>query len=108
VVVAAATATWQGARVGITADLGPTVGATFAWGSGYASDSDDHALAAGGAGGLRLSFWGDASRSWAEVRVVKWMTTHRLRVDPPMGAAVTADLPGVEAFLTLGWSLPIF
>jgi len=104
---AAGTAAWQGSRLSVAGDLGALAGATFAWGSGYPSNATDAALALGLAAGVRLQLTGGPSRAWVELRAVKWLTAQRLLVDSSTTNPLAADLPGIEGFLTLGWSLPV-
>ena len=103
----AGTAAWQSARLGLAADLGPLAALTFAWGSGYPSNTGDRAPALGVAAGVRLQMVGGSARPWIELRGVRWLTSQRLRVDSSNTDPVTAELPAYEAFVTLGWSLPV-
>ena len=83
----AGTAVWQGDRLGVAADLGWLGGATFAWGSGYPSNSNDVALSLGLAAGVRVLLSGGRSIPWLDVRVARWLTAHRLLVDSSAGTA---------------------
>ncbi len=98
---------WRLGSLVIVADVGPLAGGTFAWGSGYPNNQTDQALVFGVCAGLRLQLGEGQSRPWLEVRIVDWPLTQRLRFDSVGGDPITATLPALEGFLTLGWSLPV-
>jgi hypothetical protein len=106
--MAAAFFAWPVGASVLSADLGPAVTPTFAWGSGYPSNKTDQALSVGLNAGGRLQLGRGPSRPWLEIRLIRWLTAQRLRFDSTASGPVTADLPGTEGFLTLGWSLPVW
>jgi hypothetical protein len=105
--VLAGRASWRTGRVVLAADLGPVGAVAAAWGSGYPSDLSDRGLAFGVAAGVRLEVADGSARPWIALRAIDWLAPQRLRFDAPPLDPVTADLPGFEGFLTVGWSLPV-
>jgi hypothetical protein len=100
-------ASWRTGRTVLAADLGPVGALAIAWGSGYPSNLSDRGVAFGVAAGVRLEVADGSTRPWIELRAIEWLAPQRLRFDAPPLEPVTADLPGFEGFLTIGWSLPL-
>ena len=98
---------WPLGRLVLAADAGALAAVTFAWGEGYPSNQNDHALAFGLSAGLRVALATTFARPWVEVRLIGWPTAQRLRFDEAGSAATVSDLPPVESNLTLGWSLSL-
>ena len=98
---------WPFRAATVSADLGPVVSETIAWGSSYPTDKTDHALSVGGSVGVRLLIAAGPLRPWVELRAIEWLTAQRLRFDTADSGAATADLPRTELFAALGCSLPL-
>ena len=104
----ASTASFGGPRLRLAMDLGPLVGLTVAWGSGYPSNQTDASPTWGVTGGLRLQLALASSRLWGELRVVDWLHAQSLQHEiQPTGIVGSADLPSLEVLLSLGWSFAI-
>jgi hypothetical protein len=89
-------------------DLGPLLGLTVAWGSGYPANETDTSITWGLTGGLRLQMVADSSRYWIELRVIDWLRTERLQHEVlPSGPSVWATLPSLEGLASAGWSFAL-
>jgi hypothetical protein len=101
-------ASWRSNRVQLGLDLGPLLGLTVAWGSGFPANETDTSITWGLTGGLRLQMVADSSQYWIELRMIDWLRTERLQHEVlPSGPSVSASLPSLEGLVSAGWSFAL-
>jgi hypothetical protein len=101
-------ASWRSNRVQLGLDLGPLIGMTVAWGSGYPTNDTDASITWGLTGGLRMQLVANARSYWIELRVIDWMRTESLQHEVlPSGPSGSVELPSFEGLLSLGWSFAL-
>jgi hypothetical protein len=87
----------------LSLDLGLASTLTWAWGTGYAGNDQQHGFDWGGMAGLRLAFGRGKLRPWLGVRSVVWAQPQRLRYDDlPSGAVTSQTISPVEVLLAAG------
>jgi hypothetical protein len=101
-------ASWRSSRVQLGLDLGPLIGMTVAWGSGYPTNDTDASVTWGFAGGLRMQLFANSWSYWIELRLIDWLRTESLQHEVlPSGPSGSVELPSVEGILSVGWSLEL-